>query len=155
MGMYPALGVSATGLAAQRLRMDVIANNLANVDSSTGVGQAYRRKVVVMGEAPGGAEFRLPRPVAADGSNLNVGAGAEGDLHGVDVQQIAEDASPLRKVYEPGNPLADAQGYVTKSNVNPVTEMVDMVAATRSYQANVTAFDATKNMAAETLRLLQ
>ncbi len=154
MGMYPALGVSATGLAAQRLRMDVIANNLANVDSATGVGQAYRRKVVVMGEAPSGPEFRLPRPIAADGSTTRVGAGTEGDLHGVDVQQIAEDPTPLRRVYEPGNPLADAQGYVTKSNVNPITEMVDMVAASRSYQANVTAFEATKNMATETLRIL-
>lgn len=153
MGMYPALGVSATGLAAQRLRMDVIANNLANVDSSTGVGQAYRRRVVMMAEAPMGAEFRLPRPNAAE-SPTAVGAGAEGDLHGVNVTQIAEDQAPLRKVYEPGNPLADAQGYVTKSNVNPVTEMVDMVAATRSYQANVTAFDASKAMAMESLRLL-
>ncbi|MFN8121966.1 MAG: flagellar basal body rod protein FlgC [Thermoleophilia bacterium] len=149
MGIYPALGISATGLAAQRLRMDVIANNLANVDSTTGVGQAYRRKVVVMSEAPNGVQFRIPRP-AGDTS-----AGAAGDLHGVDVQQIAEDGSDLRKVYDPGNPLADQQGYVTKPNVNPVTEMVDMVAASRSYQANVTAFEATKNMAKEALRLLK
>lgn len=154
MGMYPALGVSATGLAAQRLRMDVIANNLANIDSTTGVGQAYRRRVVVMGEAPSGPEFRLPRAVGSSGT-ARLGAGAEGDLHGVNVMGIQETAEPLRRVYEPGNPLADAQGYVTKSNVNPVTEMVDMVAATRSYQANVTAFDATKSMARETLRLLQ
>lgn len=150
MGMYPALGVSATGLAAQRLRMDVIANNLANVDSATGVGQAYRRRVVMMSEAPSGVEFRLP----ATGGASAMGAGAGGDLHGVNVSEIAEDQTPLRKVYEPGNPLADTQGYVTKSNVNPVTEMVDMVAATRSYQANVTAFDATKAMAGESLRLL-
>jgi flagellar basal-body rod protein FlgC len=149
MGMYPALGVSATGLAAQRLRMDVIANNLANVDSTTGVGEAYRRRVVVMGEAPSGAQFRLPRPGGTQAG------GAEGDLHGVNVVQIAEDQTPLRRVYEPGNPLADQFGYVTKPNVNPVTEMVDMVAASRSYQANVTAFDATKNMAKEALRLLQ
>lgn len=149
MGIYPALGISATGLAAQRLRMDVIANNLANVDSTTGVGEAYRRKVVVMSEAPGGAQFRIPRPVG------DASAGAAGDLHGVDVQQIAEDGADLRKVYDPGNPLADDRGYVTKPNVNPVTEMVDMVAATRSYQANVTAFEATKNMAKEALRLLR
>ena len=149
MGMYPALGVSATGLAAQRLRMDVIANNLANVDTTTGPGEAYRRRVVVMGEAPSGAAFRLPRP---EGTQAG---GAEGDLHGVNVMQIAEDASPLRRVYDPGNPLADPLGYVSKPNVNPVTEMVDMVAASRSYQANVTAFDATKNMAREALRLLQ
>lgn len=150
MGMYPALGVSATGLAAQRLRMDVIANNLANADSTTGVGQAYRRKVVVMQEAAGGPQFRLPDPT---GGSMAGGAGR--DLHGVDVTQVAEDTSSLRKVYDPGNPLADASGYVTKPNVNPVTEMVDMVAATRSYQANVTAFEATKNMAKEALRLLQ
>lgn len=149
MGMYPALGISATGLAAQRLRMDVIANNLANVDSTTGVGEAYRRKVVVMGEAPGGMQFRIPRP-AGDPS-----AGAAGDLHGVDVQAIAEDQTALRRVYEPGNPLADQFGYVTKPNVNPVTEMVDMVAASRSYQSNVTAYEATKNMAKEALRLLR
>ena len=61
MGMYPSLGVSATGLAAQRLRMDVIANNLANVDSTTGVGEAYRRKVLVMSEAPTDSGFRIPR----------------------------------------------------------------------------------------------
>jgi len=149
MGMYPALGVSATGLAAQRLRMDVIANNLANVDSTTGVGEAYRRRVVVMGEAPSGPGFRLPRP---EGTQAG---GAEGDLHGVNVVQIAEDQTALRRVYDPGNPLADNLGYVTKPNVNPVTEMVDMVAASRSYQANVTAFDATKSMAREALRLLQ
>lgn len=149
MGMYPALGVSATGLAAQRLRMDVIANNLANVDSTTGVGEAYRRRVVVMGEAPTDARFRLPSPVGTQAG------GAGGDLHGVNVMEIAEDQTPLRRVYDPGNPLADQFGYVTKPNVNPVTEMVDMVAASRSYQANVTAFDATKNMAKESLRLLQ
>jgi flagellar basal-body rod protein FlgC len=148
MGMYPSLGVSATGLAAQRLRMDVIANNLANADSTTGVGEAYRRKALVMTEAPTGAQFRLPN---ADGSDR----GAQADLHGVDVAAIVEDQTPLRKVYDPGNPLADVDGYVTKPNVNAVTEMVDMVAATRSYQANVTAFEATKSMAKEALRILQ
>jgi flagellar basal-body rod protein FlgC len=147
--MYPALGISATGLAAQRLRMDVIANNLANVDSTTGEGQAFRRKLLVMSEAPGGAQFRIQRP-AGDPSG-----GAGGDLHGVNVQAIVEDQTPLRRVYEPGNPLADQFGYVTKPNVNPVTEMVDMVAASRSYQSNVTAFEATKNMAKEALRLLR
>lgn len=149
MGMYPALGVSATGLAAQRLRMDVIANNLANVDSTTGVGQAYHRKMIVMSEAPNGAVFRIPSPVAEQAG----GAGA--DLHGVAVQGIVDDTTELRRVFEPGNPLADQDGYVTKPNVNPVTEMVDMVAASRSYQANVTAFEATKAMARDALRLLK
>ncbi len=149
MGMYPALGISATGLAAQRLRMDVIANNLANVDSTTGEGQAFRRKLLVMSEAPNGAQFRIQRPAG------DPAGGAGGDLHGVNVQAIVEDQTPLRRVYEPGNPLADQFGYVTKPNVNPVTEMVDMVAASRSYQSNVTAFEATKSMAKEALRLLR
>lgn len=148
MGMYSTLGVSATGMAAQRLRMDVVASNLANADSTLGVGQAYRRRVVAMGEAPSEPQFRLAAP---EGVRQQPG---EGDLHGVEVTGIVEDTSELRREYEPGHPLADAAGYVTKPNVNTVTEMVDMVAASRSYQANVTAFEATKSMARSALRLL-
>jgi flagellar basal-body rod protein FlgC len=76
------------------------------------------------------------------------------DLHGVAVTGIVEDDAPLRKVYEPGHPEADAQGYVTRPNVDAVTEMVDMVAATRAFQANVTAFEATKTMAKDSLRII-
>jgi flagellar basal-body rod protein FlgC len=148
MGMYAALGISATGLAAERLRMDVIANNLANADSTNGVGDAYRRKVVQMTTAPGGAAFALPRPAGIEST-----AGAA-DLHGVAVTGIVEDPSPLRRVYEPGHPEADADGYVTRPNVDAVTEMVDMVAATRAFQANVTAFEATKSMARDSLRII-
>ncbi len=148
MGMYAALGISATGLAAERLRMDVIANNLANADSTNGVGDAYRRKAVTMAPAPGGAQFALPRPAGIEST-----AGAA-DLHGVAVTGIVEDASPLRRVYEPGHPEADAKGYVTRPNVNAVTEMTDMVAATRAFQANVTAFEATKSMARDSLRII-
>ncbi|MEW6582105.1 MAG: flagellar basal body rod protein FlgC [Actinomycetota bacterium] len=145
MGMYAALGISATGLSAQRLRMDVVANNLANADSTLGPGQAYRRKAVVMTTAPEGAAFSLPS-AAPSGANA---------LRGVAVTGIVEDQSPLRKVYQPGDPNADDKGFVTKPNVNSVTEMIDMIAATRSYQANVTAFDATKQMALETLKVLR
>ncbi len=148
MGMYAALGISATGLAAERLRMDVIANNLANADSTNGVGDAYRRKVVTMTPAPGGAAFALPRPA---GIASTPGAA---DLHGVTVTGISDDPAPLRRVYEPGHPEADAEGYVTRPNVNAVTEMVDMVAATRAFQANVTAFEATKSMARDSLRII-
>jgi flagellar basal-body rod protein FlgC len=147
MGMYAALGISATGLSAQRLRMDVIASNLANADSTLGPGQAYRRQVVSLTPAPGGAAFALPTAAA--------GAAGSADMHGVAVAGIVADESPLRRVYQPGDPMADAQGYVTKPNVNAVTEMVDLVAATRSYQANVTAFDATTQMALETLKVLR
>lgn len=148
MGMYAALGISATGLAAERLRMDVIANNLANADSTNGVGDAYRRKVVTMSNAPGGPQFALPRPAGTEST-----AGAA-DLHGVAVTGIVEDPAPLRRVYEPGHPEADADGYVTRPNVDAVTEMVDMVAATRAFQANVTAFEATKSMARDSLRII-
>jgi flagellar basal-body rod protein FlgC len=148
MGMYAALGISATGLAAERLRMDVIANNLANADSTKGVGDAYRRKVVTMSTAPGGAEFALPRPAGVESTS------GAADLHGVAVTGIVEDPTPLRRVYEPGNPEADADGYVTRPNVDAVTEMVDMVAATRAFQANVTAFEATKSMARDALRII-
>jgi flagellar basal-body rod protein FlgC len=148
MGMYAALGISATGLAAERLRMDVIANNLANADSTNGVGDAYRRKVVTMSPAPGGAQFALPRPAGIEST-----AGAA-DLHSVSVNGIVEDPTPLRRVYEPGHPDADGDGYVTRSNVDAVTEMVDMVAATRAFQANVTAFEATKSMARDSLRII-
>jgi flagellar basal-body rod protein FlgC len=149
MGMYAALGISATGLTAQRLRMDVVANNLANADSTFGPGQAYRRKEIVMTTAPGGPSFSLPGPIDSTPSDA-------ADLRGVQVAGIVEDTRhPMRRVYDPGNPQADAQGYVTKPNVNAVTEMVDLVAATRSYQANVTTFDATKQMALETLKVLR
>lgn len=149
MGMYAALGISATGLSAQRLRMDVVANNLANVDSTFGPGQAYRRKEVVMTSAPGGAAFSLPKGVGGRAMGTT-------EMQGVQVAGIVEDTrTPMRRVYQPGHPQADAKGYVTKPNVNSVTEMVDLVAATRSYQANVTTFDATTQMALETLKVLR
>ena len=148
MGMYAALGISATGLAAERLRMDVIANNLANADSTNGVGDAYHRKAVTMAQAPGGAQFALPRPAGIESTD------GAADMHGVAVTGIVEDTSPLRKVYEPGHPDADAKGYVTRPNVDAVTEMTDMVAATRAFEANVTAFEATKSMAKDALRII-
>ena len=147
MSMYSALGISATGMTAERLRMDVVADNLANADSTTGVGAAYRRKTVTMAPATATPEFRLPGGVNA--------TSASGVVGGVSVTGIVEDGPELRRVFEPGHPLADAEGYVTKPNVNPVTEMVDMVAATRAFEANVTAFEASKTMARDALRIIQ
>lgn len=146
MGMYATLGISATGLTAQRLRMDVIASNLANADSTTAVGEAYRRRTVALAPASGGSGFSLPAAA---------GAGDGGAAKGVTVSGIVEDTSPLRRTFEPGHPLADPQGYVTRPNVNAVTEMVDLMAATRSFQANVSAFEATKAMARDGMRLIQ
>lgn len=148
MGIYASLGISASGLAAQRLRMDTIASNLANADSTTGVGEAYRRKAVALAPSAGTPAFTLP---ASNGGTAATGA----DLRGVTVTGIVEDQAPLRRVYEPGHPLADGEGYVTRPNVNAVTEMVDLVAASRSFQANVSAFEATKSMARDALRIIQ
>lgn len=152
MGMYASLGISASGLAAERLRMDVVASNLANADSTTGVGEAFRRRLVELTPATSGPSG-LP---GAAGTPLGAADGAvAGGLAGVRVSGIVEDEAPMRRVYEPGHPLADGEGYVTKPNINAVTEMVDMVAATRAYQANVTAFEASKSMAMDALRLIR
>ena len=126
MGLFDALSVSGSGLSAERLRMDVIAGNLANADSTQGAnGQPYRRRLVVLH--------------TASPSFGQVLAGAK-------VAGIVEDQSPLRRVYDPSHPDADAQGYVTLPNVNPVTEMVDLISSSRGYEANVTALNTAKQM---------
>ena len=140
MGLFDALGISSTGLTAQRLRMDVTAENLANAQS---VG--YRRKDVVVRETPSGDGF----------SGVLAGAMGSPAGSGVEVEQIAQDNTPGRRVYDPGNPAADRQGYVRMPNVNPVTEMVDLIDASRAYESNVTAMQAAKQMFSKTLDLLR
>src|SRR4051812_11414494 len=113
MGMFDALNVSATGLTAERLRMDVTAENLANAQTTRGAdGQPYRRKEVVLGEMPSSGGF---------GSQL---AKAMGPAGGVQVEAITQDATPGKLVYDPGHPDADAKGYVRMPNVDTVAEMV-------------------------------
>jgi len=116
--------VSASGLAAQRRRLEVIAENLANAETTrTAEGRPYRRKQVIFSEA--------------------LDAAAEG---GVEVEEISEDLSPGKRVYQPGHPDANDEGYVELPNVSVMQEMVDMIGATRAYEANVTALNATKSM---------
>ena len=150
MGMFDSMRVSASGMAAERMRMDVIAQNLANVNSTRGPdGQPYRRHEVILqsrGAAGGPETTGGVSPSAQDGSK----AGG-----GVNVLGIVEDPSPLRAVYDPSNPDADDKGYVYMPNVNSVTEMVDMTTATRAYEANVTAMNASKNMALKALDILR
>jgi flagellar basal-body rod protein FlgC len=148
MGMFDSMHVSASGMAAERLRMDVISQNLANVNSTSGAdGQPYRRHEVV---------FQAKDQIAG-----GVGAGASADalqgkpMEGVAPVAIVEDPSPLRQVYDPSHPDADENGYVSMPNVNPVTEMVDMMTATRAYEANVTAMNAAKNMALKALDIIR
>ena len=148
MGLFDGLEISATGLTAQRLRMDVTAENLANAQSTRGAdGQPYRRKEVVLQEvSQGGFGAQLasamgPRAAAAPG--------------GVRVGGIQEDATPGKLIHDPGHPDADAQGYVRMPNVDTVAEMVDLISASRAYEANITAMQASKQMFTKTLDLLR
>ncbi len=143
MGLFDSLGISGSGLTAQRLRMDVTAENLANAQS---VG--YRRKDVVVNEAGDAAGGFGSVLAGAMGSSSPAGSGVE-------VSGITTDPSPGRRVYDPAHPDADRQGYVTLPNVNPVTEMVDLIDASRAYEANVTAMQAAKQMFTKTLDLLR
>ena len=129
-GLFGGLNISATGMGAERVRMDVIAENLANADTTKGPdGKPYRRKEVVLS--------------------------FDQTLDGVKVAAITEDQSAPRRVYDPGHPDADAQGYVSLPNVEPVTEMVDLITASRGYEANVQALQASKTMFTKTLDILR
>jgi len=144
MGLFDAIDVAGSGLAAERLRMDVTAGNLANAQTTQGAnGQPYRRREVVLQEASG----------QSFGSIL--ASASTSPVNGVQVAGIVEDPAPARRVYDPGHPDADAQGYVTLPNVNPVTEMVDLISASRSYEANVTAMQTAKQLFSKTLELLR
>ncbi|AVX20777.1 MULTISPECIES: flagellar basal body rod protein FlgC [Carboxydocella] len=146
MSWFDSLEISASGLTAQRLRLDVISNNLANVNTTrTQNGGPYRRQMVVFAERADELTFAQALQNAL-GQQKPVPAGK-----GVRVVQVAEDQSPLPRVYNPQHPDADNQGYVTMPNVNVVTEMVDMISATRAYEANVTALNAAKSMAVKAL----
>lgn len=132
MGDFSAIDVSASGLSAQRRRLDAIAENIANAETTrTESGGPYRRRQVVFEEV---ATRELGR-------------------QGVRVSAVQEDPRSPHLVYRPGHPDADANGYVAMPNVNLVEEMVDMISATRSYEANATALNATKAMARKALEL--
>lgn len=148
MGMFDSMHISASGLAAERLRMDVISQNLANVNTTRGPNGPYRRHEVVFRASDG-----VPGAGAAAASESSSVPG--GPLHGVEAVAIVEDPSELRAVHDPSNPDADENGYVYYPNVNPVTETVDMMTATRAYEANVTAMNAAKNMALKALDILR
>ena len=135
MSMFDALRISASGMTAERLRMDVVASNLANANTTKGVdGLPYQRRDVILAEASGSFADHLA---------------------GVRVAEVRVDPSNPRKVYDPGHPEADELGYVTLPNVNSVNEMVDLITASRSYEANVTAMNAAKQMFTRTLDILR
>ncbi len=151
MGLFNSLEISATALTAERLRMDVTAENLANAQTTRGAdGGPYRRKEVVLQQAGGGPDFGSQLRTAMVGGGR--GGAAPG---GVQVAAIVADATPPKQVYDPGHPDANAQGYVAMPNVDSVTEMVDLISSSRAYEANVTAMQASKQMFTKTLELLR
>jgi flagellar basal-body rod protein FlgC len=144
MGFYTSIEVSATGLSAERLTMDTIANNIANVNTTrTAEGGPFKRQLVVF------SQKNEPAAQGADGNDPGASRA------GVDVVGIVSDPSPDKLVYDPSHPDADAQGYVHMPNIDVVKEMVDMMAASRAYEANVTAIQEARQMGTSTLGLLK
>lgn len=138
---FNTLRISASGLSAERLRMDTIASNIANVTTTRGEnGQPYIRKIAVFQE-------NLDKVL-----NPKTGK-VEDNLLGVKAVGIENDTSPLRKVYDPTNPDAGPDGYVTMPNVNIMNEMADMISSTRAYEANVTAMNSEKSMFMKALEI--
>ncbi len=143
MGFFDSMNVSASALTAERLRMDVISKNIANANvTRTANGGPYRRAMVIFEASNGQKPFS---EYLNEASKTMVG--------GVKVSGIIEDTSPFKEVYDPSHPDANDDGYVKMPNVDIMAEMVDMITATRSYEANVTAMTNTKNMALKALEI--
>ncbi|MCL4294725.1 MAG: flagellar basal body rod protein FlgC [Anaerolineae bacterium] len=151
-GIFSAFRIAASALTAQRLRMDVIANNVANVETTrTEAGGPYQRQQVVFAANQVDTfASRLTTTAQAPTFPLDNAQG-ETQLAGVRVEIILTDDAPGNRVYDPDHPDADAEGFVAYPNVNLATEMTDMLSATRSYEANVTVFNALKGMALKAL----
>jgi flagellar basal-body rod protein FlgC len=134
MSMFTIFNVSGSAISSQSQRLNVVASNLANADAVAGPdGQGYKARQVVFETVPMGSEASA----------------------GVRVSAITESNEPLKRVHNPGHPSADADGYVTESNVNPVEEMVNMISASRSYQNNVEVMNTTKTLLLKTLQMGQ
>lgn len=145
MSFLSSLNISASGMTAQRLRLDVASENIANVETTrTEGGGPYRRKMVVLEAKDDSFHHVLSRTMAADASRSR---------GGVRAAAIIDDETELKAVYDPDHPDADAEGYVRMPNIDMVKEMTDSMSATRSYEANITAFNAVKLMAQKALEI--
>lgn len=143
MSLFDSMRASATGMTAQRLRIDTISQNIANVNTTrSDNGQPYRRKTVVFEEINNRNSFN---------SILNNYLDEYSSSGGVKVTKIVEDKSPFISVYDPTHPDSNEEGYVLMPNVNVVEEMTNLISTNRSYEANVTAFNASKGMASKAL----
>ncbi|WP_153123682.1 flagellar basal body rod protein FlgC [Peribacillus tepidiphilus] len=150
MTIFHSMNTTASALTAQRLRMDVISSNMANVDTTrgkivNGQWQPYKRKMVVFEPKEQGFSSFLNIAMNKKGVQ-NIGEGLK-------VSKIIEDETPFKMVYDPEHPDANQDGYVAMPNVDPLREMVDLMSATRSYEANVTVFNASKNMMMKALEI--
>lgn len=150
MSMFSAFNINASGLTAQRYRMDIISENVANANTTrTQDGTPYRRKVVTFAEKEGGVQAASFRNVLSRENNRYSG-------QGVKVSGVYEDTwTDMNMVYDPSHPDADENGYVTYPNVNIITEMTNLIDASRAYEANATAFSASKAMALKGLEIGQ
>ena len=147
MGMFTGIDAAASGLTAERLRMDVISNNIANANTTrTDQGGAYHRRYVVF--MPREKELESFEQMLQQATGYRRSAG-----EGVRAVQIAEDEQQGPLVYDPTHPDANEEGYVEKPNVNIVSEMVDMITASRAYEANTTVINAAKSMAMKALEI--
>ena len=145
MSYFSALEIGASALTAQRLRMDTISQNIANANTTrTNNGSPYRRREVIFEEKTLSAPFS--DYLSKNSKERFIG-------QGVRVAKIVEDSTPFKKIYDPGNPDADTEGYVQMPNVDIVTEMVNMISATRAYEANVTSMNTTKSIAMKALEI--
>ena len=147
MGMFDSFNINASGMSAQRYRMDIISENIANANTTrTEDGTPYRRRTVVFSEKSDG--------VGANFGNVFKNASDKYKASGVKVTEVVEDTwTPMNKVYDPSHPDADENGYVTYPNVNAITEMTNLIDASRAYEANATAFSASKSMAMQGLNI--
>ncbi|UHA59295.1 flagellar basal body rod protein FlgC [Metabacillus litoralis] len=149
MSIFHSINTSGSALTTQRVRMDVISSNMANMDTTRGEfidgeWQPYRRKMVVT--QPQGNSF-------SSFLNKAMGSGSSAKADGVKVTEIVEDDTPFELVYDPEHPDANDEGYVAMPNVDPLKEMVDLISSTRSYEANVTAMNASKGMLMKALEI--
>ena len=149
MSLFNGFNISASGLTANRMRMDVVSSNIANANTTraqlvNGEWTPYRRKSVELTQS-GNSPFALQLQSAVHKESAKVS--------GVTVTRIRDDQTPFNLSYDPANPDADENGYVLLPNVDPLKEMVDLMSATRSYEANVTALNASKNMFMKALEI--
>lgn len=146
MSIFNSINISSSGLTAERTRMDIISKNIANANTTrTSSGSPYRRQMAVFQENN--------KTSFSDYLSLYSNSNGLSDKAGVKISAIVEDKSPFKKVYDPGHPDANEEGYVNMPNVDVVKEMVDMISATRAYEANITSINSSKTMAMKALNI--